>query len=76
MVDIVPYEGNGDANNHSETLNRTLLHAMLVRMHTFTAHRTHQEPRALQSTGFGCSTLTCPKTPLATGPGGPGPNSS
>ena len=50
MVDIVPYEGNGDANNHSETLNKTLNHATLVRTHTFTAHRAHQEPRALQST--------------------------
>ena len=50
MDDIVPYEGNGDANNHSETLNKTLDHAMLVRTHTFTTHRTHQEPRALQST--------------------------
>ena len=41
MDDIVHYEGNGDANNHSETLNRTLDHAMLVRKHTFTTHRTH-----------------------------------
>ena len=35
----------GDTNN-SETLD----HAMLVRTHTFTAHRTHQELLALQST--------------------------
>ena len=50
MDDTVPYEGYGDANNHSETLNKTLHHAMLVRTHTFTAHRTHQELLALQST--------------------------
>ena len=39
MDDSVPsYEGNGgDANNHSETLNKTLDHAMLVRKHAFTA---------------------------------------
>ena len=38
MDDSVPsYEGNGgDANNHSETLNKTLDHAMLVR-NAFTA---------------------------------------
>ena len=41
MDDTVHYEGNGDANNHSETLNKTLDHAMLVRKHTFTTHRTH-----------------------------------
>ena len=41
MDDIVPYEGFGDANNRSETLH----HAMLVRTHAFTAHRTHQKPR-------------------------------
>ena len=66
MDDTVHYEGNGDANNHSETLNKTLDHAMLVRTHTFTTHRTHQGPRALQvhsSNGLGCSTLTCPKEP-------------
>ena len=40
MDDTVPYEGYGDANNHSETLNKTLHHAMLVRTHTFTAHHT------------------------------------
>ena len=50
MDDTVPYEGYGDAKNHSETLNKTLHHAMLVRTHTFTAHRTHQELLALQST--------------------------
>ena len=50
MDDTVPYEGYSDAKNHSETLNKTLHHAMLVRTHTFTAHHTHQEPRALQST--------------------------
>ena len=50
MDDIVPYEGNGDVNNHSETLNKTLDHATLVRtQHLHRAHRTHQEPRALQS---------------------------
>ena len=52
MDDIVPYEGNGDANNHSEMLNKTLDHAILVRTHTPSPRtaRTHQEPRALQST--------------------------
>ena len=35
MDDTVPYEGYGDAKNHSETLNKTLHHAMLVRTHTF-----------------------------------------
>ena len=59
MDDIVPYEGFGDANNHSETLH----HAMLVRTHAFTAHRTHQKPRTHHSNGLGCSTLTCPKKP-------------
>ena len=37
MIDSVPFEGNGDAIDHSETLNKTLDHAMLVRKHAFTA---------------------------------------
>ena len=32
MDESVPYEGSGDANNHSEPLNKTLDHAMLVRL--------------------------------------------
>ena len=66
MDDSVPYEGNGDANNHSEALNKTLDHAIMVRTHTFTAHRTHAPRTActtVHSNGSGCSTLTCPKSP-------------
>ena len=37
MIDSVPFEGNGDAIDHSETLNKTLDHAMLVRKHAFPA---------------------------------------
>ena len=65
MDDTVPYEGYGDAKNHSETLNKTLHHAMLVRTHTFTAHR--RTPKTACTTvcprELGCSTLTCPKKP-------------
>ena len=66
MDDIVPYEGNGDANNHSEMLNKTLDHAILVRTHTH-LHRAPHTPRTacttVHSNGLGCSTLTCPKEP-------------
>ena len=54
-------KGFGDANNRSETLH----HAMLVRTHTFTAHR--RTPKTACTTvcprELGCSTLTCPKKP-------------
>ena len=66
MDNSVPYEGNGDANNHSGTLNKTLDHAMMVRTHTFTAHRTHAPRTActtVHSNGSGCSILACPKKP-------------
>ena len=66
MDDSVPYEGNGDANNHSEALNKTLDHAIMVRTHTFTAHRTHAPRTActtVHSNGSGCSILACPKKP-------------
>ena len=66
MDDSVPYEGNGDANNHSEVLNKTLDHAIMVRTHTFTAHRTHAPRTActtVHSNGSGCSILACPKKP-------------
>ena len=43
----------GDTNN-SETLD----HAMLVRTHTFTARRAHQEPRALPLHSHGLRVLT------------------
>ena len=65
MDDSVPYEGNGDAN-HSEALNKTLDHAIMVRTHTFTAHRTHAPRTActtVHSNGSGCSILACPKKP-------------
>ena len=48
MDDIVPYEGNGDANNHSEMLNKT---PILVRTHTpsprtaHTKNRVHYSPQ-------------------------------
>ena len=51
MDDTVPYEGYGDAKNHSETLNKTLHHAMLVRTHTpsprtaHTKNRVHYSPQ-------------------------------
>ena len=45
MDDIVPHEGNGDANNHSEMLNKTLDHAILVRTHTPSPRTAHTKSR-------------------------------
>ena len=63
MDDSVPYEGNGDANNHSEALNKTLDHAIMVRTHTFTAHRTHAPRTACTTVHSTWSTVMAPGAP-------------
>ena len=63
MDDSVPYEGNGDANNHSGTLNKTVDHAMMVRTHTFTAHRTHAPRTACTTVHSTWSTVMAPGAP-------------
>ena len=51
MDESVPYEGSGDANNHSEPLNKTLDHAMLVRLR---AEGWGAPPTSIHAEKLGC----------------------